>query len=181
MSELWGSGAEAGAGAPSEVSHREGKHQRQRAEDRGGGGDEDCGIGHKGGLQRMMVFVLKCTPYDTIVSRIAQLFRALRAISGTPPAWPGPPRKTAAVSESPGQFRPHALRWPAFSASRPAPQGPAAASGSCGLLLAKAAWRLEKGNMSETQSVEAGPPLCLYIRAVSDRRRRAQSRHPLWG
>jgi hypothetical protein len=62
MSELWGSGAEAGAGAPSEVSHREGKHQRQRAEDRGGGGDEDCGIGHKGRLQRMMVFVLKCTP-----------------------------------------------------------------------------------------------------------------------
>jgi hypothetical protein len=47
MSELWGSGAEAGAGAPSEVSHREGNHQRQRAEDRGGGDDEDCGIGHR--------------------------------------------------------------------------------------------------------------------------------------
>jgi hypothetical protein len=27
----------------------------------------------------------------------------------------------------------------------------------------------------------AGPPLSRYIRAVSDRRRRARSRHPLWG
>jgi len=46
-------------------------------------------------------------------------------------------------------------------------------------------WReepnIENATSASSTVYPAGPASMLYIRAVSDRRRRAQSRHPLWG
>jgi hypothetical protein len=110
-------------GVPPEVPNRDWQRQRQRAQDPGGGREDDCGITHFKVLpsrrltrlrlrdiaqRKMALFFKYIYHYDTRVPQFAWLCRALRTISRSSPQKAGNPARRR---DQWGYCRWRSLRW----------------------------------------------------------------------